>query len=264
MSRIKCLIFIINFCIFLTAYADDKKPCEGQYGFLDLVNRPSIANSPCTVPNKEWVLEGGYRYKKLADMGEAQVAPFGNLRLGLPANTEIFAISPNYTRETIFPKSGFGPTSVGLKHVLFSKGKGMVTAYGFVTPPSGGNGFGTRRWGGYVSSILNYELTEKIGLVGEFSFTTTVEPPVNGGQRFSSFNPDFFISYNPVDYIEIFAELYGETKTGYQQGSGFIGHIGFIYLIKKNWTIDLEAGQRIYGLVLDVERFVGVGTSIKF
>lgn len=71
-----------------SAFADtNDSPCNGM---LAIVNRPTIADSPCTAPNKKFILEFGYEYLNLLEGIQGQSYPFAELRYGLPANNEIF------------------------------------------------------------------------------------------------------------------------------------------------------------------------------
>lgn len=96
----------------------------------------------------------------------------------------------------------------------------------------------------------------------ELSGSTTTEPRGNGGQRFSSFNPDVLLTWKVKEYLQIYGEVYGQTKTGHENGSGFIGDVGIIYLLTKNLTVDFEVARRINGQWMNIDNYVGAGFGL--
>jgi hypothetical protein len=84
-----------------------------------------------------------------------------------------------------------------------------------------------------------------------------------GGGRISSINPDLVLSWTKGK-ISIYGEVYGQSKTGPQEGSGFNSDAGIIYLLKKNIEIDIEMGRCISGQLFGFSRYIGTGISIEF
>jgi hypothetical protein len=61
----KLVLAVIFFNNMTNAFAEDKEdkiedPCGGNTALLNMINRPTVANSACVVPFKKAVLEGGY------------------------------------------------------------------------------------------------------------------------------------------------------------------------------------------------------------
>ena len=124
--RLKCPGFrgqmfclIMNCIISISAYADEtENPCTGgPTALLNIINRPTNADSACVVPFKHFLIEAGYQYQELTSPGgNQQNAPNVMLRLGLPANNELFFLLPNFIHQSISPTSGFSAPILGIKH----------------------------------------------------------------------------------------------------------------------------------------------------
>lgn len=254
------LIWIIPF----RSFAATDNPCGGTDSFLTILNRPSVADSPCVVPNKKVLLELGYQYQKLRYQGHAQNFPAAELRLGLPADTEFFTVLPNYTTQSILPHSGFGPTSLGFKHEITYTSKWVATMEASLTPPSGSMTFGNKGWGGVLSGIFIYEFNKKLSLSCMLGVSSETQSSFDGGQRFTSVKPDAVLTWSLKDNLQFFGEIYGQSKTGPHEGSGFNFDAGFIYLAAKNVAVDIEAGQRLRGVLGRFENYVGAGMAIQF
>ncbi|KTD27027.1 hypothetical protein [Legionella maceachernii] len=245
-----------------SAFADtNDSPCNGM---LAIVNRPTIADSPCTAPNKKFILEFGYEYLNLLEGIQGQSYPFAELRYGLPANNEIFVFFPTYIHLSTRPRSGFSEMAVGYKHELFYTSRMIATLDGSIVPSSGSRAFGSKGWGGVINGIFSFNLSEKLSFTSQLGFSSQTQSVLAGGKRFTSVNPDAFFSWFPVDKLEIYAEIYGQSKTAPDEGSGFNAAAGFIFLPFKNMTIDFEGGQRMRGFLGGVENYVAAGAAIQF
>ncbi|MFV0821222.1 hypothetical protein HRQ65_08420 [Tatlockia micdadei] len=261
-SKWSQLWLIFLFAITLNAFADtNDSPCNG---FLSIVNRPTIADSPCTAPNKKLILEFGYQYLNLLGGIQGQSYPFAEFRYGLPANNEIFVFLPTYVHLSTKPSSGFSEMAVGYKHELFYTSRMIFTLDGSLIPSSGSRTFGSKGWGGEINGIFSFNLSEQFSFTSQLGFSSQTQSILAGGKRFTSINPDAFFSWYPVDRLEIYAEIYGQSKTAPDEGSGFNAAVGIIFLSFKNMTIDFEGGQRIRGFLGDVENYVAAGAAIQF
>lgn len=233
-------------------------------GFLALVNRPTIPDSPCTLPRNRIDFEYGVQAEKLVHKGQGQFFPTAEFRFGLPANKEAYVVLPNYFHQSILPYSGFGPVGVGYKQIIKSSNKSLLTFDALIITPSGSVTFGSRGIGSDLSAIFTYTLSKKLSFTGELSFVTLTESKFNGGQRFNSINPDGFLTWALTDNLQLYGELYGQSKTGPHQGSGINAAAGVVYLLAKNMTVDIEASQRLRGLIGNTEHYVSAGGAILF
>lgn len=96
-----------------------------------------------------------------------------------------------------------------------------------------------------------------------FGVSSQTQAINDGGKRYTSVNPDLVLSWTK-EKISVYGEIYGQSKTGPQNGSGFNADAGILYLIRKNIVIDLEAGHRLSGVLGGFSHYVGTGISIQF
>lgn len=264
----KHLSMTITMIFAISSYASSSNttvetPCTGTSQMLNLVNRPTNVESACAVPDKDVMLEMGYQYQKLNTNGYANVLPFGQFRLGLPFQTEFTIIGPDYFHQTTSPANGVSVTSVGLKHVLASTKKWITTIELLVTPPSGSYAFGSHHTGAAFNGIMSYNISEKFNISGMLGASSQSDSISAGGKQFGSINPDVVFTWQPQDTLDLYAEIYGQTKSSAHNGTGFNFNTGVVYLLRKNMTIDAEIGRRLIGELYGFEYYLGVGLAVK-
>lgn len=251
-------------CIFsaITFHASAEpidNPCAG---LLSIVDRPTVGDSACVVPYKHIVLELGYQYQQLSQgAGQQQNFPEAEFRLGLPANNEFVFLPPNYIRQSM--SSGYTASTVGLKHQIGYNQHWLGAVEALVTLPSGSNNFGSDGTGAAFNGILSYTFNPQFNLTFMFGGSSQTLSRNDGGARFTSVNPDVVFTWTPKDKIDFYAEVYGQSKTGPDQGSGFNFDGGVVYLLFKNVAVDLEFGQRISGTLGGFNHYVGTGMAIQ-
>ena len=249
-------------CITSNAFAENliSDPCAG---ILNLVDRPSKADSACAVPYKRTVVEVGLAYANLSGGGHNYNLPQPEIRFGLPQQFELAILPPNYNIQSVAPMHGFGPASFGLKRQFGNFGKWITAAEIFLAPPSGNKQLGTQDWSSTVSGIVSYTISPTLNLTGMLGYTTQSMSKSAGGKRFQSINPDLILTYSINDNLEVFIEGYSQTKVSNVDGPGYNVDAAILYAISKNMEIDVEVGQRISGHLGGFERYVGFGTAIS-
>ncbi|MHB1949606.1 MAG: transporter [Gammaproteobacteria bacterium] len=259
----KLILSITLFSLSANVFADaNDNPCVGPIALLSIVNRPTAADSACVVPYKSVVLEMGYQYQKLTGRGYQQNLPAADVRIGLPAKNELVIILPNYIKQSIAPRAGFAVSGFGIKHDLITNAKIQAAIESLFTLPSGSYAFGVKGLGTALNGILSYNMTSQLNFSFMFGVSTQTESRSAGGTRFTSFNPDLVVTYSLKNNLDIYGEVYGQTKTAPGQGSGFNFDGGLIYLACKNLTIDIEASQRINGKLGGFDHYIGTGLAI--
>jgi hypothetical protein len=243
--------------------ATDTDPCASS-NFLNLIDRPTSADSPCAIKFKNFATEAGYQYAKISHTGYAQTLPQTEFRVGLPANNEFVVLAPNYIHLSAYPHSGATATGVGLKHEIGYTSTLIGAVESIITLPSGSDAYGSDGTGVALNAILSYTYNPQLNLTFQIGATSLTLPSLFGGTRFTSFNPDAVVTYSLTPKFDIYIEGYGATRTAPQQGSGFITDGGVIYLLQPNFVIDLEAGQRISGKLLGIDHYFGTGMSLQF
>src|SRR5580704_1405936 len=106
MKRILLLLLILirSFESFANVVQD---PCSGPMSLLNIINRPTNADSACLVPVKKLFIQSGFQYQELIDSnGTEQNLPDAVLRLGLPAKNEFIVLLPNYIHQSQAPTQG--------------------------------------------------------------------------------------------------------------------------------------------------------------
>lgn len=267
-SKIRKLFWLSTTLFTITGniFADNiDNPCGGPSALLNLVDRPSAGDNACAVPFKQAIIESGIQYQQLSqDSGTQWNYPQSELRVGLPAGNEFVMVLPNYIHQLQAPHSGFSAMTAGVKH-QFGYTENWVTAIESIfTLPGGSQAFGSDGTGVALNGIVNYTLNDNISLSFMFGVTSQTEPSLDGGGRFTSFNPDLVLTYviNPKTYV--YAETYGQSKTAPDEGSGWNLDSGILYLLKPNFAIDMEVGQRISGQLGGFNHYIGAGFSVMF
>ncbi|HAT8286977.1 TPA: transporter [Legionella pneumophila] len=246
-----------------TDYQTYETVCGEPTDMLSFLERGGIATNPCVVPPRSVLITSGYQYQQLIGEGVQHNFPAAAIQLGLPGYFEVDLLLPNYINQTVDPRIGFSQTQLIVNHVLWFNNKWVITASGTFVFPSGSTSFGSPNPGGGVIGILSYNFNSQLNLTSNLGITTQSEPSYDGGQSYTSVNPDLILSWTK-NKISLFAEIYGQSKTAPDEGSGFSTDAGVLYQVKKNIVIDFEVDQRITGLLNGVERYYGGGITIQF
>ncbi|MBY0544380.1 MAG: transporter [Gammaproteobacteria bacterium] len=263
----KRLLIVISGLLSLSqaAFADinePENPCSSAASLFSLVDRPSKADSSCTIPYGDMMYEMGYQYLDLIGGGNLQNFPQITLRAGLPENTEIFALLPSYNVQSIAPTTGFGATTLGLKHVFHYSQQWIWTAEALLTPTSGSAAFGDDGASYTINGIAAYTINNSLSATFMLGFSSQTLPELSDGQRFTSLNPDALLSWQINNKWLLFGETYAQTKTGPDQGGGLDVDGGVQFLAAKRVILDAEAGQRISGEIGGYNNYFGFGLAI--
>jgi len=236
-------------------------PCAGKSALLNIVDRPTAADSACVVPQKEVVIESGLQYQKLKGPGYAENFPEAVLRFGLPFHNEFVWVLPNYIHQSLMPHSGATATTVGIKHEIGYNTQWLGTVESLITLPTGSPAFGSESVGAAVNGIISYTPNTLWNISFMLGVTSQTESHASGGERFQSVNPDWVLTYNASSKLNFYLEVYGQSKTAPSEGSGFNTDGGVLYLLHPNISVDFELGQRLSGDLGGFSHYVGAGIS---
>lgn len=240
-------------------------PCGGPSALLNIIDRPTVADSACVVPYKKVVLETGYQYQQLThSAGNEQNFPEAELRIGLPIKNEFVAVLPNYVHQSMSSQSGFMATTLGIKHEIGYTEHWLGAIESLFTLPDGNAAFGSKGVGVALNGIVAYTFNPQYNLSLMLGGTSQTQPSNAGGQRYTSINPDLVFTYTATDKLEVYGEIYGQSKTGPGEGSGFNFDGGILYLLLPIVAVDVEIGQRISGNLDGFQHYVGAGLSVMF
>jgi hypothetical protein len=256
------------------AHAANPPPsCSGPSGYLAVIDRPTAEDSGCVVPLGMSDIEGGATAGDLypAPGGKVYTLPNLALRWGLPDNSEFVWLPPNFQHQSVnggpgapaATLSGFGPTTIGFKHVLGWSRNWQWTAEALATLPSGDSTFGSHGAGGALNAIVSYG-NGPLGLSLMVGETSETEPTAAGGQRFESFNPDLVVTWGATSRLQLFGEVYSQSHSGYRQGWGTNADGGVQYLATPRMVVDVEEGVRIQGSLGGFSNYSGVGLGLLF
>ena len=203
--------------------------------------------------------------------GRVYTLPGLALRWGLPDNSEFVWLPPNFQHQSVdgplgspaATMRGFGPTTIGIKHVIGYSEHWLWTAEALATLPSGDSTFGSHGPGGALNAIVSYG-NGPLGVSLMVGATSEAEPTAAGGQRFQSFNPDLVVTWGASPQVQLFGELYAQSHSGYQQGWGSNADGGLQYLVTPGLEVDVEAGVRIQGTLGGFCHYTGMGFGLMF
>jgi hypothetical protein len=247
-------------------------PCSGPSGLLGLLDRPTVGDSSCVVPQGQTVVEAGATAGNLYGTpggGRIDTLPDLELRFGLPGNSEFVWLPPNFQYQSAdgapgIPAAtarGFGPTTVGVKHELGYDRDWQWTAEALATLPSGDSTFGSHGLGAAVNAIVSYG-SGPLGVSLMVGVTSQTEPTAAGGQRFQSFNPDLVVTWESTARLQFYGEIYAQSASGYRQGWGTDADGGVQYLLTPDFEVDLEEGVRVQGNLGGFSNYTGVGLGL--
>jgi hypothetical protein len=238
-----------------------------------VIDRPTVEDSGCVVPQGMLDLEAGAIAGNLypAPGGRFYMLPNLALRWGLPDNSELVWLPPDFQHQSVHgaPDSppvtlrGFGPTTIGIKHVLGYSEHWQWTAEALTTLPSGDGTFGSHGVGGALNAIVSYG-NGPLGLSLMVGATSQTEPTAAGGRRFQSFNPDLVVTWAASSRVQLFAEVYAQSHSGYRQGSGTNADGGMQFLLTPDLVVDVEEGVQIAGSLGGFSHYSGLGLGLMF
>lgn len=256
------------------AHAVEPPPsCSGSSAFLSVIDRPTVEDSGCVVPQGRFDIEAGATAGKMypAPGGNVYMLPNLTLRWGLPGNSELVWLPPGFQYQSPNGRAGamattlrgFSPTTLGVKHVLGYTEHWQWTAEALATFPSGDSTFGSHGPGGALNAIVSYG-HGALGLSLMVGVTSQTEPTAAGGQRFQSFNPDLVVTWASTSRLQAFGEIYSQSRSGHLQGWGTNADAGLQYLATPDLVLDLEEGARIQGNLGGFSHYTGVGLGLMF
>ena len=268
------LVWVLNGSLLLggrTALAQSTSevsdPCSGRSGLLAQLDRPTVSDSACVVPQGRVIAEAGYEHAALSGAGgTADNLPELELRFGLRGHNELVLLPPNFTRQygAVGTLSGWSSTTVGIKHEIGYTRRWLGAVEGLVTPSSGSTAYGSARTGAAVNGIVAYAPSSTTGISLQAGVSTQANPSLAGGARYTSFNPLLTFTWDPRWDLQYYFEVYGQSRIGPGQGAGFNADGGLQYLITPHWEVDAEEGVRLHGQLGGFTHYTGAGLGLLF
>lgn len=222
--------------------APTQNPCEG---ILNLINRPTVASSPCAVPTKHVLVESGYAnvVSSGAGTGVAANYPQALIRIGtFDPKFEFDVFAPNYTNAGDAP-SGWGDLALGTAFNLGSDDKAVWGGGAIVSVPTGNSAFtaGAAQFTGDFNWV--YNLSPVVGLFGTESFNALSARNASGAvQSYFAFIPSTGVSAQLSPNAVLYGEYTYYSQAGPGPGSKSLFDFGYEQAVGSHFEIDVEYG----------------------
>lgn len=261
-SFIFLLLGITSYSLFANKAAPEQ--CLGANSMPTVLDRPSVAYSPCTVGNKTVYVESGYAYERRTPNGYGYNLPQTEIRFGIINNTEIELFPPHFYAQNDPAQSGTGPNSLGLKHILFFNDSSIWTLQGYVTPPSGSRYYGTIDSSFLLNSIYSLYFSSGFNISTTLGLASNAAPSDAPADTFYTFNPIIDIGWNFTDKLAGYVELYAQSKYNVNSGFGLSTDGGLLYQLTPHVVLDVSYGHRIAGYLNNTNYYYGAGLTFAF
>lgn len=235
-------------------------PCADG-NILTYFKRPTVITSACPVPYGKFTLESGLQYNSYVSKGEGLTYPQAKVRIGLPWRSELSVILPSEITNSYTHISGLSSAEIGLKHNIAYTDHWSTAIRALYLPASGSKHYGTSSDGFALNGILAYKIYQ-INITAMASVATLSTPKAMGGKRFNTFNPDIAMGWYITHWLQLYGEVYGQTRSAPNLGAGYNLDTGFLFLMTKYIAADIEVGQRLYGQLGNFNTYYGTGISV--
>ena len=243
---------------------DDIAPlCGGPDFFIGMVDRGGNANSPCTAYGGRFIAEFGYNLQSLyPEAGSQENFPSPLLRYCLGNKTEINYQPPSYVSQSTIPKSGFTASILGIKHEFYFTSDTIFSVESLLTLPDGSSTYGSSEIGGVVNLMFSAKLNNALSLTSILGFAQYSQPRYEGRAHYQGLAPDLVLTWSYSNHLNLYGEVYAQSKTAPDQGWGVDGDIGVLYMPKPWLVLNLGIGHRISGQLNGMRQFITTGISI--
>lgn len=248
-------------------------PCAGPSAMLALLDRPTIADSACSVKPYRTVLEIGYDNQITHEPSNQRLVdyPQAEWRYGLPNGWEAKLFWPNFNQMT--PLSAAGGTTNGLSDA----GIGVKKEFGYfgnwvfaadtrIDFPTGARPFTNGGTQVTLNGIASYNVTPQFGIAGQLGVARLAQTNLaNNTQYYYALEPMVVASYSFFGRLQLYGEVYGFTKANAQSHQGAYWFDGGVqYLVTPRVEIDVEEGTELSGPQGASAHYFGFGLGLEF
>lgn len=266
----KIIVVLTLFFMSTLSFANDQKPpldavaypCENG-SILTYFKRPTVITSACPVPYGKYTIEGGIQYNDYINNGKGFTYPQSKVRVGLPWRSELSIVLPSEISNSAIKSTGLSSTVLALKHNMAYGEHWNSAVRAVYIPASGSAHYGTANNGYMLNGILAYKLNN-INITGMISVSSLSTSDSNGGKQYTAYSPDVSIGWFVLDWLQLYAEVYGQSRTAPKQGAGFNLDTGLLFLKTKYIAADIEIGQQLSGRLGNFNTYYGAGISFMF
>lgn len=248
-------------------------PCAGPSAMLALLDRPTIADSACSVKPHRIVLEIGYDNQITHEPSGQRLVdyPQAEWRYGLPHGWEAKVFWPNFNELT--PLSAAGGTNKGLSDA----GIGVKKEFGYfgnwvfaadtrIDFQTGAEPFTNGGTQVTVNGIASYNVTPQFGLAGQLGVARLAQRDAGGRtQYYYTLEPMVVASYSFFGRLQLYGEVYGATKAGANTNQSEYWFDGGVqYLVTPQVEVDVEEGIALSGPQGASAHYFGLGFGLEF
>lgn len=256
----KVIVGLIIFYLSNVSFAETSDPCEQN--ILAVFRRPTVITSACTTPRGKYTFEGGLEYLEFTNKSNGFMFPQSKVRMGLPGRNEFTVVFPNENTNTKMA-SGLSATQLSFKHNIFYNEHWNTAIRGMYIPASGSKIYGTAHDGYALNGVLAYRINSFNASV-MLSYSSYSTSASMGGKRYNTVSPDALIGWEAKQWLQLYAEVYGQINAGPKQGPAYNMDTGLLFLLSKNIAVDMEVGHRLTGHLGHFNIYYGAGFSVLF
>jgi len=222
-----------------------------------ITDRPSVTNTPETVPKGMVQVESGTRVT--ADQGERTVTfPETLVRIGVLSSTELRLTAPVYAHDAVTPsgvRSGFSDFALGFQQRLYKGEAFAVAVILTLSPPTGSAAISGPHYEGIVQIPWSVELSKKWTVAGMLSVYSRFP---NG--LFKTTGQSSFVVDRKTRSWDVFVEYVGSFPAA---GSPLhVIRTGAMYDITPNHQLDFAIAVGLS--VAAINHSAAVGYSFRF
>ena len=271
-------IQIIMVSLFGTVYAQagpfsTVDSCAGPYALLNVLDRPTVSDSACSVKKNKVMAELGYNYQfeTGSSINSLETLPQPEIRYGTGHNVELKLFPPNYMLQATHAAGkksivdGYSDAGLGMKYEFGYGEKWGLATDTAITFPSGTREFSSHGTGVIVNGIVAYNVNADIGI--EFQLGLFHLFNADYTTQETSINPIIDVSdqLNEItEKLQIYAECYNTIDIMHDGGIASFFDAGIQYLLTPSVEVDLSAGHNLSGIPDNNITYVDFGTGLEF
>jgi hypothetical protein len=242
--------------------APTENPCASV---IDLINRPTLASSPCAVSTNHVLVESGYANVVSTGPGAGVAAnyPQALIRIGtFDPKFEFDIFAPNYTHSNAGAPSGWGDFAIGTQFNLGHNDRAVWGGGAIVSLPTGNPAF--TAGGAQYTADFNwvYNVGPVFGLFGTESFNALSAPgPSGNAQSYFAFIPSTGVSAQLSASNLLYGEYTYFSQVSAGPGSKSFFDFGYEQGLGSHIVLDVEYGFAPPDPTGLKQHYVGAGLS---
>jgi hypothetical protein len=245
-------------------------PSDPCGSISSLVDRPTVATSPCTVRPHHALFENGWTNTVTTGPGGGNAAtyPQSFLRVGTnDAHLEFAFGPPSFNRSSVGGSliGGWSDINLGAKYELGYNSKAVWGVGAIVSVPTGNHAFSAGH--ATYSSDLNwtYAFNSTWSLAGTVSANALSAYNAAGiAQSYFAWIPSVVLTASLPQNSSLFAEYTYYSRTAPSAGAKSLIDVGYTRDLGSNVQLDVEYGDSPTLLDAQTQHYVGAGLSFLY